>query len=71
MSDQDILKIAEVRADIFQDKMKMKVIGSDQMAISIYYKLYAKIKNEELSLLFELGGGKGTIFKYGSNSSHS
>jgi hypothetical protein len=54
MSEDEILKIAEVRKDIFQRKMKVKNIDDDQMALSIYFKLYSKITNGEIFLLNQL-----------------
>jgi hypothetical protein len=54
MSDEEILKISEVRSDILQNKIKVKSIGNDQMALSIYFKMYSKVTNNEISLLKNL-----------------
>lgn len=56
MTEQEIFKIAEARSDIFHGKMKLKNIEDDQMALSIYYKLFAVINNSELPLLNRLNG---------------
>jgi hypothetical protein len=54
LSEDEILKIAEVRKDIFQSKMKVKNIDDDQMALSIYFKMISKITNDELFLVNQL-----------------
>lgn len=57
MTEEEIFKIAEARSDIFHSKMKLKNIENDQMALSIYYKLFTMIDNQELSILKSLSGG--------------
>ena len=54
MSDDEILKIAEVRRDILESKIKGRNFPDDQMALSIYYKMYSKISNDEVLLLNQI-----------------
>lgn len=60
MSEEDILKIAQVNREIFNKKINLENINDDQMAISVYYKLYSVISNEEVCTLNSFRGYKTT-----------
>lgn len=47
LSEEDILKKAEVNKEIFNKKLKLQRIGDDQMALSVYYKLCSATTNKE------------------------
>jgi len=47
LTDEEILKKAEVNKTIFNNKLKLQRIDNDQMALSVYFKLCSATTNKE------------------------
>lgn len=54
LSDEEILKAAEVNKEVFNKKLKLKKLNNDQMGISVYFKLNNLLTHNELKELLSV-----------------
>jgi hypothetical protein len=69
LSEEEILKKAEVHKELLNKKQLLENIDNDQLAISIYFKLYSTLTNSELIAFLSRDkvalkdDSKGVLFK--------
>lgn len=56
ISEEEILKIVEVRKDILESKINSCDVSCDQFSLSIYFKMYSRISIDEIYRLDQLSG---------------